>query len=114
LEGASVALSVGGGAFAGGGPSATGDTYSGGIFRATWIAPSPSSGAYVFPAVVNLAGIPTAEGVLDGTYRTNCNILVHCKEEKSGKIEGHVTYPPEEVNLTPFAVFTHAARGMLR
>lgn len=77
LEGASVALTVGGGAFAGGGLSAGGDTYSGGIFRTTWTAPSPSSDAYVFPAVVNLAGIRTAEGDLDGTYRTNCEILVH-------------------------------------
>lgn len=79
-------------AFAGGGPSATGDTYAGGIFRATRIAPSPSSGAYVFPAVVNLAGIRTAEGELDGTYRTSCDILVRWRKKRAGRSgAGHLS-----------------------
>ena len=77
LEGASVALSVGGGTFSGGGQNASGDTYSGGVFRTIWTAPSPSAGGYVFPAVVSMHGIRTAEDVLEGTFRTNCEILVH-------------------------------------
>ncbi len=76
VEGASVALSVGGGRFGDGGREVTGSTYSGGVSRAIWTAPSPSAGAYVFPAVVSLNGVRTAEGELEGTYRTECNILV--------------------------------------
>jgi hypothetical protein len=76
VEGASVALSVGGGTFGDGGREATGYTYSGGVSRSIWTAPSPSAGAYVFPAIVSLNGIRTAEGDLEGTYRTDCNILV--------------------------------------
>ena len=76
LEGAAVSLSVGGGLFTSNTTTATGTTYSGGVFRITWRAPSPSASGYVFPAVVDLAGIRTAEGELQGEFRTNCEILV--------------------------------------
>jgi len=68
VEGATVELPGGGGA---------GETYSGGIFRTTWTAPSPSAAAYVFPANVKLADLRTAKGELNGSYGTNCEILVH-------------------------------------
>ena len=76
LEGASVTLSVGGGQFSSGTTSTSGHTYSGGMFRTGWRAPSPSSAGYVFPAEVDLKGIRTSEGELEGHYRTDCEILV--------------------------------------
>ena len=77
LEGATVSLDIGGGHFSGGTTTATGTTYSGGMFRVAWTAPNPSAASYVFPADVSLDGLRTAEGELSGHYRTTCEILVH-------------------------------------
>jgi hypothetical protein len=76
IEGATVDLAIGGGTFGSQGTTAKGETYSGGIFRTTWKAPSPSAAGYVFPANVTLDGLRTAKGELHGAYRTNCEILV--------------------------------------
>ena len=76
VEGAVVKMNVGGGSFGSGATSTSGRTYSGGVFRTTWTAPSPSAGGYVFPAEVDLEGIRTAKGELHGHYRTDCEILV--------------------------------------
>ncbi len=70
VEGAAVKLHLPGTTMA------SGITYSAGVFRVTWTAPSPSAGGYVFPAEVDLQGVRTAKGELQGHYRTNCEILV--------------------------------------
>jgi hypothetical protein len=76
LEGAAVSMSVGGGQFSSGTATTSGQTYSGGVFRTTWRAPSPSAAGYVFPAEVDLKGIRTSEGELEGHFRTDCEVLV--------------------------------------
>jgi hypothetical protein len=76
VEGAAVKFGIGGGLFDSGTTTTSGHTYSGGVFRTTWTAPSPSAAAYVFPADVDLQGVRTAKGELQGHYRTNCEILV--------------------------------------
>jgi hypothetical protein len=53
------------------------DTVSGGMLKVLWTAPNPSAGGYVFPVEANLAGVRTAQGELEGSARTNCEILVH-------------------------------------
>jgi hypothetical protein len=68
VEGAAVKLHIDGGR--------TGRTYSGGVYRTTWTAPSPSSSGYVFPAEVDLEGVRTPKGELHGHGRTDCEILV--------------------------------------
>jgi hypothetical protein len=76
VEGAAVKLDIGGGLFGSGTTTTSGRTYSGGVFRTTWRAPSPSAAGYVFPAEVNLEGLPTAQSLAQTHYRTNCEILV--------------------------------------
>lgn len=76
VEGAAVELRAGVGSSDSGLSISSGQTYSGGVFRTTWRAPSPSAAAYVFPAEVDLGGLRTLDGELQGHYRTNCEILV--------------------------------------
>lgn len=76
VEGASVSMKIGGGHFGSGKTSIFGNTYSGGVFRTLWTAPSPSAGGYVFNADVNLDGLRTDDGELSGQYRTTCHIVV--------------------------------------
>ena len=76
VEGAAVKLSLESGSFTSGTTTASGNTYSGGVFRTTWRAPSPSAAGYVFPAEVDLDGVRTAKGEMHGHYRTNCQVLV--------------------------------------
>lgn len=51
-------------------------TASGGILRVPWTAPNPAASSYVFPVNVDLAGIRTSEGELQGTATTNCQVMV--------------------------------------
>ena len=77
LEGAAVELRAGGGSFSSGTTTTSGHTYSGGVFRAIWRAPSPSAAGYILGAYVDLAGLRTDQGQLQDSYSTNCEILVN-------------------------------------
>lgn len=76
LEGATVNLAVGGGRFASGSTKEEGRTYSGGVYRTTWTAPSPAAAGYNMPAIVNVDGMRTSDGELSGTVRTDCFVRV--------------------------------------
>ena len=74
LEGAVVRMSIGDGLFASGTRTTSGSTYSGGIFRTLWTAPSNPAAGYVFSADVDVPGMITSEN--KGHYGTTCEILV--------------------------------------